>query len=320
MKAIIDKASADVIDDLLSTVRVRTSVYCRSEMRAPWGFGVESRANPSFHVVIRGSCFLEVDGDETQRPLQGGDLVLLPHGTRHWMRDAPSSRVQWLEHILGETPIASDGWLRHGGNGELTELLCGGFVLEAESVDPVLRALPRVLHIRGVDGKPVPWVSATLTLVGAVTSSATAGGDAALARLTETMVTQALRAALAEFAFADAARTRALRDPQIAAAVRLIHAQPDLAWTVERLAAHVGYSRSAFASRFRETVGESPIAYVTRSRLATAAALLTRTKMSIREVATRAGYSSDASFGRAFKRAFGIAPGYYRVRASRRNA
>ncbi len=266
----------------------------------------------TFVGVQGGSCWLEVDGDRGPLAVKSGDLVLLPHGPRHWLRDEPSSPVRWLDDILRGTPVDGSGRLGYGGDGELTELVCGGFRLEGETVDPVLRALPPVIHVGSVDASPVPWVAATLELVAAVTASEMPGAEPVLARLAETMVTQALRAALAELAAADPAQAEALRDPQIAAAIRLIHAQPDLPWTVERLAAEVGYSRSAFASRFREVVGEAPIAYVTRSRLAIGATLLHRTAMSIGEVARRIGYSSEASFGRAFKRAFGVGPGTYR--------
>jgi transcriptional regulator GlxA family with amidase domain len=134
------------------------------------------------------------------------------------------------------------------------------------------------------------------------------GSEAVLSRLAETMITQALRVQLTT----DPARTEALRDPQISEAIRLIHQRPDKEWTVERLASEVGYSRSAFSSHFRETVGEPPIAYPTRSRLAIGATLLDRTTMSIAEVARRTGYANDASFGRAFKRGLGVSPGEYR--------
>src|SRR5262245_37844655 len=138
MKSMIDTRS-DLVSDLLAAVRVRTTVYCRSTMRAPWGFGVEAHGNPSFHVDTRGSCWLEVDGDGTSQALSSGDLVLLPHGPRHWMRDEPSSSVRWLDDILAGTPRDDGGRLDYGGNGELTELVCGGFVLEGGRVDPVLR-------------------------------------------------------------------------------------------------------------------------------------------------------------------------------------
>jgi transcriptional regulator GlxA family with amidase domain len=193
--------------------------------------------------------------------------------------------------------------------------VCGGFVLEGETVDPILRALPQVVQVSGVDGNPAPWVAATLGLLAEVTSSNASGAEAVVARLAETMVMQTLRSALAELTSAGPVEIGALRDPQIAAAIRLIHREPGFNWTVERLASRVGYSRSAFASRFRELVGEAPIAYLTRSRLAIAATLLDRTKMSIGEVARRTGYANEASFGRAFSRAFGVAPGTYRRKA-----
>ena len=312
MRSITGPPKRDVVTSLLDAVRVRTSVYCRSELRAPWGFGVEAHGNPSFHVVTRGRCWLEVDGDGQPLAMTSGDLVLLPHGPRHWLRDDPSSPARWLEDILARTPPGHDGRLHYGGNGELSELVCGGFTLEGETVDPILQALPRVVHVSGANGKPLPWVAATLGLVSAVTASQAAGAEAVLARLAETIVLQALRSALADLAAADAVRLEALREPQIAAAIRLIHARPELAWTVDRLASEVGYSRSAFASRFRELVGETPIAYLTRSRLAIAATQLDRTQMSIGEIARRAGYANEASFGRAFRRAFGVAPGNYR--------
>jgi AraC-like DNA-binding protein len=283
-------------------------------MHAPWGFGVRAHGNPSFHVVTRGGCWLEVEDDGGARELRAGDLVLLPRGPTHWVRDQPASPVEWLDDILASTPADGDGRLRYGGNGNRTELICGGFVLEGDGGNPILGELPKVIRVSGAESAPTPWVAASLDLVGAVTSSTAPGASAVLAKLADAMLTQALRLELADLAAADSRHVRALRDPQIARAVHLIHARPEEPWTVERLATEVGYSRSAFAARFRELVGESPMGYVTRARLAAAATLLERTGLSIGEVARRTGYSSQASFARAFKRAFGIGPGRYRRR------
>jgi transcriptional regulator GlxA family with amidase domain len=104
----------------------------------------------------------------------------------------------------------------------------------------------------------------------------------------------------------------ALRDRQIATAIGLIHSQPERGWTVGELAAEVALSRSTFSSRFRQLVGESPLRYLTRTRLAHAAALLRTTDASLAQVAGRAGYATEFSFGKAFKRVFGVAPGAYR--------
>jgi AraC-like DNA-binding protein len=295
----------------LDAVRVRSTVYCRSDMRAPWGFGVKAHGNPSFHVVTRDECWLAIEGDDEPLRLTAGDLVLLPHGPLHWVRDEPTSPTQWLDEILAGTPPDGHGRLRHGGDGATTELVCGGFVLEGGARNPILAALPTVIRVARDESGPAPWVTATLELVSTLTQSNGPGAEAVLARVADTMLTQVLRLELAS------GPTGALRDPQIATAIRLIHAQPADDWTVARLAEEVAYSRSAFASRFREVVGESPMSYVTRTRLAIGATLVQRTDTPLREVARRCGYSSEASFSRAFKRAFGVAPGGYRTRPSR---
>jgi AraC-like DNA-binding protein len=281
-------------------------------MGAPWGFGVEPHGNPAFHVVTAGSCWLEVHGDPQQIPLETGDLVILPIGSRHWMRDDPDSPATELEEILTETPLDDHHRLHYGGSGHKTSLLCGGFALDGGHAHPILRALPPALRVRGVDGRPVPWLAATLELLNAETASDAPGSEEVVSRLADALLTQALRVALAELEPSTGGGVRALGDPQIAAAIELIHRQPERAWTVGEVASEVALSRSAFAARFRQLVGESPKRYLTRTRLAHATALLRTTNAPIAEVAMRAGYASEYSFGRAFKRTFGVAPGAYR--------
>lgn len=320
MDTLTRTAAPDVVSDLLDSVRVRSTVYCRSDMRAPWGFGVQAHGNPSFHVVTDGDCWLEVDGDASPLHLRSGDLVLLPAGPTHRVRDELSSATEWLDEILAGRPLDGNGRLRYGGTGRRSEIVCGGFVLEGELANPILRALPPIVHVRSMGSSPAPWVAATLELVAAVTASEAPGAEAVLRRLADTMLTQALRIALADLASTDPVRAITLRDPQIATAVHLIHEHPEQGWTVERLASEVAYSRSAFAARFRELVGESPISYVTQTRLAIAATLLERPDLTLTEVARRTGYAGESSFSRAFKRAYGLSPGAYRTRPSSRPA
>jgi AraC-like DNA-binding protein len=305
--------ATDVVADLLDSVRVRATIFCRSTLRAPWGFAVKPHANPSFHAVTQGDCWLALAEECEPRRLRAGDLVILPHGVEHRLCDRPSSPTVWLEDLLETTPVDANGQLRYGGGGAPTELVCGGFVLEAAAdPSPILRSLPRVVHVRGASASPAPWVSATLDLVAAVTGSAAPGADAVLARLAETMLAQAVRVAFTDSATAGSQPIGALRDPQIARAVHLIHERPQEPWTIDDLAAEVAYSRSAFALRFRELVGEPPIAYLRRTRLARAAMMLQQTDVTLVDVARRTGYATEASLSRAFKRAFGITPGVYR--------
>jgi AraC family transcriptional regulator, alkane utilization regulator len=312
MDLLSDFEASDPVSEVLRAVRIRSTVYCRSVMGAPWGFGVTAHGNPAFHVVTTGTCWLEVDGGPDQIPLTAGDLVVLPTGQRHWLRDNPATPAIELEELLAATPLDEHRRLHCGGGGSRTGLLCGGFALEGGAAHPVLRILPATVLIRGVNGHPVPWLAATLALLSAETASVAPGAEEIVGRLADALLAQALRVALAELQASDGAGVLALRDPQLATAIGLINHSPDHAWTVGELAGEVALSRSAFSARFRQLVGESPKRYITRTRLAHAAALLHQTDASLAEIALKIGYGSEFSFAKAFKRAFGIAPGTYR--------
>ena len=107
---------------------------------------------------------------------------------------------------------------------------------------------------------------------------------------------------------------RALKDARIASALGAMHAKPGHSWTVAQLAAAARMSRSPFAARFRETVGEAPLAYLTRWRMHLASGLLEDGALGIKEVADRVGYGSEASFSKAFKSFAGVPPGRWRER------
>jgi AraC-like DNA-binding protein len=307
-----DFSPGDPISQLLSTVQIRSTVYCRSVMGAPWGFGVEAHGNPAFHLVSHGQCWLEVDDQPDQLRLATGDLVVLPTGRRHRLRDDPATPARRLEVILTGSALDEHRRLRYGGRGPRTELLCGGFAIEGRDVRAILRVLPSVLHIRGTAGRPAPWVTATVGLLSAELASDAPGSEAVVSRLADALLIQALRIGLAELQAADGARVLALRDPQIACSVELVHRETERAWTVGELASEVSLSRSAFAARFQRAVGESPMRYLIRARLAHAAGLLHRTDASLAEIAARTGYATEFSFSKAFKRTFGVAPGAYR--------
>src|SRR5215470_936212 len=153
MELLSDFDPADQVSQLLRVIRIRSTVYCRSLLAAPWGFGVEAHGNPAFHIVTAGRCWLEVDGEPDQIPLAAGDLVLLPTGSRHRMRDTPATPATDLQEILATTPPGQHGHLRWGGSGPRTGLLCGGFAVEGGPAHPILRTLRPAVVIRGVSGR-----------------------------------------------------------------------------------------------------------------------------------------------------------------------
>lgn len=139
------------------------------------------------------------------------------------------------------------------------------------------------------------------------------GSDAAVPALLETLLLFILRAWFDEQADTRASGwAGAFTDPAVAAALRAVHEDPARAWTVPDLSDVAGVSRATLARRFTGTVGEPPLAYVTRWRMLTAARLLRATDSSLGAVARRVGYTSEFAFAKAFKREYGSAPGQYR--------
>jgi len=305
-------ARTDTVSALLRDLRVRSTVYCRSDFTAPWGFGVRARELGSFHVVVAGDCWLEVEGEPEPRRVEAGDLVILPRGEVHRLRDRPGSPIRWLEELL-EHPVDQELRMGCGGGGASTRLLCGAYALEGSRHHPALSILPTVVHVRGRSGHPPPWLAATLELIAAETGAGGAGAAVVCERLSEVMLAQALRIALLDLND-EGVGLAALRDAGIAPAVQAIHERPEHPWTLGELATLASMSGSAFSARFRAVTGDSPIRYVTRCRLMRAARRLRTGDASLAELAALAGYESEFSFGRAFKRAFGIAPGAFRDR------
>jgi AraC-like DNA-binding protein len=218
--------------------------------------------------------------------------------------------VLWLDRILADTPPV-DGRLEFGGGGERSELLCGGFAIDQVTARPLLEALPTVVHLRGHEGRAPEWLSGLVRMIAVEMACMEPGAEAVVSRLTDALLAQALRRSLLE---ADRAvgGSSVVSDPLMARALRLIRERPEHPWSVPKMAAAVGMSRSAFAERFRAATGETPIQNLTRYRLSRAAEYLRTTNAGIREIARLTGYDSEVSISKAFRRHFGTSPGAYR--------
>jgi transcriptional regulator GlxA family with amidase domain len=155
------------------------------------------------------------------------------------------------------------------------------------------------------------WLAPLFALLQEETEAAAPGAAAILAKLADVFLSQALRSYLAE-AGELAALGHATLDPDIARVLKLLRGQPEAHWTIDDLARAAGMSRTSFTTRFRAAVGQPPIGYLTRLRLTRAAGYLATTNRNVRHVAHLVGYDNEASFSKAFTRAFGRPPGDYR--------
>jgi len=306
-----------VIADLLRSIRVRSSVFARPELRAPWGLRLIDEG-AAFHIVTRGRCFVEYDA-VPPIPLAEGDFVVLPRGGAHVVRDAQATRVVRLDHLLKARKRGVDGVFRIGGDGELTNLVCGNIRFEDVSADLFRAILPPVIHVRKKANRLAPWLDAAMAHIRSDLDAGRPGADIVVARFADILFIQALEAYLEEHAeTAESGWLAALRDQHVGEALALLHLQPDRPWTVVSLAHQLGLSRSAFAARFVHLVGEPPLRYLTRVRLNAVAARLRSSDEKVSAIAASFGYDSVSGLNKGFKQRFGESPGQYRRRFSAR--
>lgn len=308
---LLNTAPRDAVTELLATLRVRSTVYCLSELREPWGFEVDGASVAKFHLVLAGSCWLNLAGREPAQ-LQAGDLVILARGERHVMSDRPGTPATGLDRIVADHPLDPDGRLTYGGAGALTRLLCGGFVLDDPAPAALTSLLPPVLQMNSRSADITTWLEPVFALVRQEAASTAPGAQAIFAKLADVFLSQALRTYLAGVERAGLLSPQQVIDPQIGPALAALHDRPAAGWTLAELAGLAGMSRTLFAARFRAAVGESPMRYLARIRLGQAAGYLATTGLSVEAIARRTGYGTSASLSKAFKREFGTAPGQYR--------
>ena len=297
--------------EVLQSIRLRSALYCRARMTSRWGFKVDQRDHARFHYITGGQCWLEVEGIPDPVHLSEGDLVILTRGQEHSLRDQPDSRVERLAELLVRFPLDAKKNFVWENGGAGTTMLCGGFRLEEGKANPLLASLPPVLVARDGIAAGVSLRS-IFQLVDAEMAAAAAGSEALVSRMSDVIFLQAVRSSFAADCEQSPGLVRGLRDPAIGKSLVAMHSRPDYAWTVEVMAEEVAMSRSAFASRFVELVGETPMGYLSRWRLNRAALWLRSGDSTLAQVATRVGYQSEAAMSRAFKRCFGLSPGAYR--------
>jgi AraC-like DNA-binding protein len=314
----------DALSEVLRALRLTSGIFLEAAFTAPWcidsapGKDDVGRLLPSaehiaiYHLVTEGRCRARLPDESAVFDLGAGDLIMFPHGDGHLL----GSDLQ-LAPVVAETLVrpSAEGGLAHidyGGGGDRTRFVCGFLACDSRLCRPLLGALPRILRVQLGDGPAAAWITSTLQHGAEETRAPRAGADAVLAKLSELLFVEAIRRYIETVPAEQRNWFAGLRDPHVGRALALLHAEPARAWTVDELGREVGLSRSALAERFAELIGEPPMQYLTRWRLALAAQALREGREPITRVAERIGYESEAAFNRAFKREFGMPPAAWR--------
>jgi AraC-like DNA-binding protein len=305
-------APVDPLGEALHYLRMSGTFYVRSELTAPWALALPPVDGClSFHVMTSGRSWLEAEGAEP-RLLQPGDLALVPHGEGHRLASEPGIPATSVHELLHEHVSNRYAILRHGGGGAATSLVCGAVRFDHPAAHHLIKLLPKIIHVEASLSPQMEWIQSTLRFMAAEAKELRPGGETVITRLADILVIQAIRSWIGQDPAAQTGWLGALQDKQIGRAIPLIHRDPAREWTVASLASEVAMSRSAFAARFTELVGEPAMQYVTRWRMHLALTWLKEDDAGLADMANRLGYQSEAAFSRAFKRCMGVSPGRVR--------
>jgi AraC-like DNA-binding protein len=274
----------DLLSDILGTLEFSSQLYFRAELTAPFSVLVpEDRHVIRFHVASEGSCWIKVATSEPTR-FGAGDLVLVPHGAAHILSDVPDSRPVPLPDVLSRSGFDGAGPLSFGGGGPKTILVCGCFGFAPQIMHPVIKTLPPLIHLDARGGHRFAWLEQLMAYLCSETRTRLEAWREIAQRLSEILFIHVLREYSGRTPHAVGALA-SLADPQIGAALRAIHGEPNREWSVNRLASLAAMSRTVFMERFHQLLGVTPARYVALWRMHKARALLDRTDSGIAEIA-----------------------------------
>jgi AraC-like DNA-binding protein len=317
----------DVLSEVLKVVKLQGALFYNGEFSSPWSLcSPPSRTAAPYlapgaagHVII---YHLLTDGHASARLLDGerialeaGDLVIFPHGDPHVIENGHASKTVDMANELARIVAHGLKVARFGGGGEVTKFICGFLACDPQLSQVFLSGLPSMFKVSIRNDTSGRWLEDSIRFSVNEAGISRAGGEAVLAKLSEVLFVETLRAYIAHLPAEQTGWLAGARDAEVGKALALMHRNPAEPWTIASLAKEAGVSRTVLAERFRFYLNESPMAYLTRWRLQLGAQMLISTSHSVAQIAPEVGYESEAAFNRAFKRQFAVPPARYRTMA-----
>lgn len=297
------------IDALLDGPRAQRAFLLKAVFAGEWSVTAEDEVPLAVVAIAQGHAVFT--GCEGPQQVAAGDVIVCRGPASYVIADS-AERPADIRILPGQVCVDPDGRLlademalgvRTWGNTrspDATVMLIGSYERETSVGSLLLSRLPASAVLHDFDPAVVDLLAADLT-------SDEPGQSVLLDRLLDVLVVKAVRRLLA-------ASPSLPADEAVAASLRAMEEHPEHPWTVAALGRQVGLSRSALARRFTEHVGEPPLAYLTRWRLALAADLLVGSDLTLSAVAARVGYGNSYALSAAFKRAHGVSPRAFRER------
>lgn len=299
----------DPLSEVLSLLRPHNAVSSGFEIGGDWAvqFGAH-HGQIKCYVILSGVCWLEMVGIPEPMRIGEGECFVISSG-----RDFRLASKLGVPAVSASTLFADapSGEIMKVGKGGDFSLIGSRFVVGGGQSEMLQGLLSPLLHLRSQsDRSALRWAVDRMMLE---LREGRPGSALVAQDLAHMMLVSALRGQPVEGLRSGAGWALALTDKHLSMAITAIHEDPARRWTIRDLGAQAGLSRAAFAARFKRIVGEAPMHYLARWRMALACDRLERTGDPVSAIATALGYESESAFSTAFKRVVGRSPRAHRV-------
>lgn len=305
----------DSLSLILDDIRLTGAVFVQKELSAPWSLRLHTPGLASFHILTGGSAWLIRTDVEPMR-LDAGDVVILPGGIEHRLQDGVDAAPRVTHDLLSDLDRPAVDTLRLATGPATTRTLSGHFRFDVDMARPLVSALPPVMCVRAFGASPPTWLRVGLQFIADEFAERRPAQQALINRIADIMLIEVLRHHLDSVPEGSGNWLAALRDKALSPVLAAMHADPGRAWNVADLADLAHLSRSAFAERFVQVLGQPPLAYLTEHRMRLASWKLAHTRLSVAQIAQQVGYASETAFSQAFKRQHGMPPSRMRAGVS----
>ena len=297
----------DPLSDVLSLLRVRNYHSATLSLGGDWAFTFPEREGIKFTAVVKGSCWLQVEGEQQPQRLQQGDCFLMTRGMPFSLYSDMSQPVMDSDGHF-QTLAADELTLHYGGDD--IQLVGGRFDFSGVPTQLLLSSLPSLVHVQANDPQAslLRWALERFT---SELQQKRPGRSLMNEHLAHLMLVEVLRTHLATLDSTGIGWFYGLADRNLSVALSAIHAAPAHRWSVQELAQLATMSRSAFALRFKQVVGAAPMEYLTHWRMLLASDRLKNSDDAVSTIAFSLGYESESAFSTAFKRVMSQSPRHY---------
>jgi AraC family transcriptional activator of mtrCDE len=289
----------DALSAVLAAMQLDAQVYLNADYCGTWALDTSGSRRIPFHLVGRGEAWLH-SAEQPVRLLSSGDLVLFPRDDHHVV----ASSAQMPTEAAINAAVDDD-------EGVVTQVICGFFEFRDKATWPLLDSLAPVIVMDLGKLSVAPQARTLIDLMVGELQREAPGHYAVVNQLAHLLFIQVIRQQI-DSGQVQTGLLAALFDPRISAALRALHNQPDRRWTLAGLAQEAAMGRSAFAQRFNQLTGTTPMQYLGAWRMQEATRLLQSSKLSLADIAERCGYDSEPAFRKAFKNTTGRTPGAVR--------